>query len=59
MDEINPEGLAETYEIILSYYEWRDAALSQFFKHKQIQPEEFTDFLDNYEAHHETLAEGQ
>jgi len=57
MDEINPEGLAETYEVILSYYEWRDAALSQFFKHKQIKPEEFTDFLDTYEAEYETLAD--
>ena len=59
MDEINPEGLAETHEVMLSYYEWRDAGLAQFFKHKQIKPEEFTNFLETYEATNETLADSQ
>ena len=59
MDDINLEGLAETYEVMLSYYEWRDAGLAQFFKHKQIKPEEFTNFLETYEATNETLADSQ
>ena len=47
--DMPPEALAETYEIMLAYHEWREAGLHEFFKAKGVDPEEFTNFLETYD----------
>lgn len=49
IEDMPTEAVAEAYDIILQYHEWKDLGLRQFFKLKKINEKEFQNFLENYE----------